>query len=271
MNINWNSAWREAVSRMSNISHVGYWNQRADDYDDFIRTSEFAYGEVMAKVLAQAGMLGPESRVLEIASGVGAVTLPLASRCAEVVAIEPAERMADCLEGNARARGLANIEIRRQTLEQAMGGIPENSFDFTLMCHASWQFPEIMEVARFMDATSRKGACLADTAGLDDQAQGEMYKALGIDADCTDRCPYLFNLLYAEGCRPNVRMIDYTMRRSVDSALSMWQLLLGKYRTPTAEDLALINDHVAQRARNGLYEVPSVMAVMWWGKRPGTM
>ncbi len=271
MNCDWERAWREAVSRMSSISHVGYWNQRADDYDDFIRSSEFAYGEAMAEVLAQAGMLGPESRVLEIASGVGAVTLPLASRCAGVVAIEPADKMADRLAGNAQARDLTNIEIRRQTLEDAMGGIPENSFDFTLMCHAAWQFPDIMDVVRFMDTASRTGACLADTAGFDDQAHGEMYKALGIDADCTDRFPYLFNLLYAGGYRPNVRMLAYTMRRSVDSALSMWQLLLGKYRTPAAEDLALINDHVARRSVNGLYEAPSVMAVMWWGKRPGTM
>lgn len=271
MNDDWERVWREVVSRMSSISHVGYWNQRADDYDDFIRTSEFAYGEAMAEVLAQAGMIGSGSHVLEIASGVGAVTLPLASRCAGVVAVEPADRMADRLADNARARDLGNIEIRRQTLEDAMGGIPANSFDFTLMCHASWQFPDIMNVVRFMDAASRKGACLADTAGLDDQAHGEMYKALGIEADCTDRFPCLFNLLYSWGYRPNVRMLDYTMRRSVDSALSMWQLLLGKYRTPTAEDLVLINDHVARRARNGLYEAPSVMAVMWWGKRPGTM
>ncbi len=271
MKVDWESAWREAMSRMSSISHVGYWNTRANDYDDFIRTSEFAYGEAMTEVLLRAGMLEPQSRVLEIASGVGAVTLPLAARCAEVVAIEPADQMADRLAGNARARDLANIEIRRQTLEEAMGGISENSFDFTLMCHASWQFPEILDVVRFMDAASSRGACLADTAGFDDQAHGEMYKALGIEADCTDRFPYLFNLLYAEGYRPNVWMLDYTMRRSVDSALSMWQLLLGKYRTPTAEDLALIQEHVARRARNGLYEVPSVMAVMWWEKRPGSM
>lgn len=269
MNIDWKSAWKDAVARMSSISHVGYWNERADDYDDFIRTSEFAYGKIMADILAQAGMFGSESRVLEIASGVGAVTLPLASRCTEVVAIEPARRMADRLAENAKAHGLTNIEIRRQTLEGAMGDIPENSFDFTLMCHASWQFPDMLEVVRFMDVSSRKGACLADTAGFDDQVQGRMYKAFGIEADCTDRFPYLYNLLYAEGYRPNVRMIPHTMRRSVDSALSMWKLVLGKYRVPTAEDLAVIQDHVLQRAREGLYEVPSVMAVMWWEKRSG--
>ncbi|WP_027191892.1 class I SAM-dependent methyltransferase [Fundidesulfovibrio putealis] len=270
MDIDWQSLWREAVAKTSAVSHVGYWNERANDYDNFIRSSRFAYGEAMSEILVREGMLSPSGTVLEIASGVGAVTLPLAQRCALVTALEPAERMADRLRQNARDRGISNIDVRVQTLEQAQGTVVPGSFDLTLMCHASWQFPEFMAVVEFMDRASRLGGCIADTAGFDDQTQGEMYDALGIKADCPDRFPYLFNLLYSGGYYPNVRMIPYAMRRSIDSALSMWRLLIGKYRTPTEQDLALIESHVHARAEDGMYEVPSVMAVLWWKKKQAT-
>lgn len=267
MDIDWQSLWREAVAKTSAVSHVGYWNERANDYDDFIRSSRFAYGEAMSEILAREGMLPPTGSVLEIASGVGAVTLPLAARSASVTALEPAARMAERLARNASERGLANIDIRVQTLEEAMESVLPGAFDLTLMCHASWQFPDFMAVVDFMDRCSRLGGCIADTAGFDDQTQGAMYEALGIKADCPDRFPYLFNLLYAGGYFPNVRMLPYAMRRSVDSALSMWRLLIGKYRTPTEQDLALIENHVHARAEDGMYEVPSVMAVLWWKKK----
>jgi len=267
MDIDWEGLWRDAVAKASAVSHVGYWNERATDYDDFIRTSRFAYGEAMADILAREGMLPPAAAVLEIASGVGAVTLPLAARCASVTALEPAPRMAERLRRNAEERALSNLDIRMQTLEEAMGSVAPGSFDLTLMCHASWQFPDFMKVATFMDASSRLGGCIADTAGFDDQTQGAMYEALGIKADCPDRFPYLFNLLYAGGYCPNVRMIRYTMRRSTESALNMWRLLVGKYRAPTEADLSLIAEHVARRSREDLYEVPCVMAVLWWNKK----
>ncbi|NCC26132.1 MAG: class I SAM-dependent methyltransferase, partial [Deltaproteobacteria bacterium] len=71
---------------MATRSDVAYWNRRAEDYDDFITTSGFDYGRSMVDILGAEGVLSRESRVLEIASGVGAVTIPMAQAVKTVTA-----------------------------------------------------------------------------------------------------------------------------------------------------------------------------------------
>ena len=260
----WTEAWRSATEEMSRVSDTAYWDRRAEDYDDFIRTSEFAYGEAMAGLLAEAGCLPRGARVLEIASGVGAVTLPLARLAAQLTAFEPAPGMAERLAANAAAAGQHNIAIRREPFT-AETAVEPAGCDLALMCHAAWQFPDLLGLVSAMERASRGFCCLADTVGRTDAATAAMHQTLGLPlAAAEDRTPYLFNLLYLSGRLPRLAYVPWTMRRSRASAAAMWRMVLGKYRAPGAADLAVINKHVEERSRDGVYESPSVMAVLWW-------
>lgn len=260
----WTTAWQEATEEMHQVSDTTYWDRRAPDYNDFILTSEYSYGEAIADVLTVNGCLCQQTEVVEIAAGVGAVTVPLAQRAAHVTAFEPALQMAGFLEKNVSKANLHNVDIRREIFD-AKTCYPSKPSDLIVMCHAAWHFPNFIELVESMENISHGFCCLADTSGLADPDTEVIHRQLNLPPEAAvDRVPFLFNQLYFSNRRPQLAHIPWTTRRSVSSALSMWKMVLQKYREPNEADLALIQEHVDARTNNGIYESPSLMAVLWW-------
>lgn len=65
---------------------------------------------VAESIVRRAG-LDPDDQVLEIGAGLGALTLPLAKRAKEVVAVEPDGRIAAILRGEILSAGISNVTI----------------------------------------------------------------------------------------------------------------------------------------------------------------
>ncbi len=252
------------MADMAARSDTGYWNRRASDYNDFITTSRFDYGERMADILAREGVVTPQISVLEIASGVGAVTLPLARRVQDLTALEPAEAMAGLLGANIRSNGLGNVRIVVEDFASFAAAAGDKSFDLVFLCHAAWQFPDIARLVGEMSRLSRSCCCLADTMGAGDAEQRDMQNRLCIDAPTLDRSLYLYNVLHELGWPANMTSLRHVMRRSPGSARSMWSNLVSKYREVSLEDERIIGEHVEARCVDGIYESPGTMALMWW-------
>ncbi|WP_421902147.1 class I SAM-dependent methyltransferase [Maridesulfovibrio sp.] len=260
----WKEIWSDQMEDMAARSDTGYWNRRAEDYNDFITSSRFGYGKKMCETLTEEGVIDTNSSVLEIASGVGAVTLPLARHSKEVIAVEPAQSMADLLEANSDSAGVKNIRIEVTDFASFAAQAQDNSYDLVFLCHAAWQFPDIEELINEMSRISRGFCCLADTMGMGDAENHQMQRKLGINAPELDRSLYLYNILNELGRPADLSNVSYIMRRSTDSARSMWTNLVSKYRTVSAEDSELIEQHVNTQSNSGFYEVPAVMSLMWW-------
>ncbi len=249
---------------MATRSDTEYWNRRAEDYNDFITSSRFGYGKQMCEILVEEGLIDTNSSVLEIASGVGAVTLPLARLSKEVIAVEPAQSMADLLEANSDSTGIKNIKVEVTDFASFADQALDNSYDLVFLCHAAWQFPDIEELIKEMSRISRGFCCLADTMGMGDAENHQMQRKLGINAPKLDRSLYLYNILNELGRPADLSNVSYIMRRSTDSAKSMWTNLVSKYRTVSSDDRELIKQHVESKNNAGFYEVPAVMSLMWW-------
>lgn len=263
----WTTAWQEAMQEMHQVSDTHYWDRRAPDYNDFIQASEYSYGEAIANTLWSNGCLSSTTEVVEIAAGVGAVTIPIAKKSAHVTAFEPAPLMADFLAANISAARLENVTIRRETFA-ADKCYAANSCDLVVMCHAAWHFPDFLELVKSIERISRGVCCLADTSGLADPDTEVIHRQLQLPPKAAvDRVPFLFNQLYFSNRRPQLAHIPWTTRRSISSALAMWKMVLQKYRQPEEADLELIREHVHARSKNGIYESPSLMAVLWWESR----
>jgi ubiquinone/menaquinone biosynthesis C-methylase UbiE len=263
----WTKSWNDNMTTMSRVSDVGYWNKRAEDYDDFIKTSQFEYGREIARILYREDVLRPGATVLEIAGGVGAVTLPLASHASRITTLEPAKKMAGRLKKNAADQGISNIEVKICTLSGYDKGAQPKSVDLTVICHASWQFPNIEKLFQLMDRISRRSCCLCDTVPNILSSHQAMCEKLGIDTGAFDRALCLYNLLCETRRCPGISFFHYRMRRSTASAMSMWTHLVGKYRETTKNDVELIGDHVSAHEADGIYEEPACMAVMWWNPK----
>lgn len=261
--IKWEKEWEEKTISTSKVSGTDYWDKRAEDYTNYIKTSDYDHGRKIRMIFENAGILKLEFEVLDIAAGPGSVSIPFAEVVRKVTAVEPAKEMAKNLIKNAQEKGIKNTEIINKKWEEVNDTELEKKFDLVICSHASWQFSDIGEQLMRMNKASRGYCCIGNGVKSDGQFE-EMYRKLKINPESLDRYIYLFNILYQRGILANVRMIDVVMRRSVNSAISMWELLLNKYREPTDKDKEIIRNHVFSNCEKGIYQRKSKMAVMWW-------
>lgn len=261
--IDWETAWAEGINEISRLSTTGYWNRRAEDYSDMVLASDCNHGRNILSLFEREGTLQKEWHVLDIASGPGAITVPFAERVCRVTAVEPAERMAAALMSYAQSRGLANIDVIPQTWQEVDTAAYEKNYDLVICCHALWQFPDILPQIRRMEAVSRGYCCLAHGFEAPSETR-ELSKILGIDEDNFDQFITILNLLNDTGVYPNVDVIDYTLTRSVASAVASVENLVEKHRPLDDSDSAFIREYLQNRAKKGVYQVSGRMGVLWW-------
>lgn len=264
--IDWEREWRERILEerriRGKIDEIDYWDKRAEDYTDYIRTSNYEHGRKILELFKREGILKPEFVVLDIGAGPGSVSIPFAEVVRKVVAVEPSKEMVKNLIRNAHERGIENIEVINRKWEDVNDKELEKKFDLVIASHISWLFPDIGKQIVRMNRVSRGYCCIVESVGY--SGLEEMYKKLGINPRGFDRFIYLFNILYHRGILANVRFVDTIMRRSIKSATSMWELFLSRYREPTDEDREIIRRHVLDNSVDGIYQRRSKMAVIWW-------
>ncbi|NOY09797.1 MAG: class I SAM-dependent methyltransferase [Spirochaetes bacterium] len=261
--VDWKKEWAERIKETKRISSTDYWNKRAEDYNDYIRTSGYEHGKKIKEIFKREGILKPDFEVLDIAAGPGSVTIPFAESVRKVVAVEPAEGMCKKLMSNSHEAGCENIEIINRKWEEINVAAYERKFDLVVCSHALWHFPDIVEQLNRMNRVSNGYCCIAEGVGSYDTAR-DMYKTLGIDSQDFDHYIHIYNILYGENIAANVRIIDTVMRRSFYSGIRMWELVLGKYRKPTEKDSEIIREHVLRNSKDDIYERKGKMAVIWW-------
>ena len=89
-------------------------------------------------------------------------------------------------------------------------------------------------------------------------------ESLGIYEGEFDQFITIFNLLNNSGVYPNVDVIDYTLTRSIASAVSSVEKLVEKYRPLDSKDYEIIREHVQDHAIESMYKVSGRMGVLWW-------
>lgn len=94
---------------MSRSERIGFWDGYADSY------SAFQQGDIPERIvrrLADIEFVSEDSSVLEIGSGPGTYSFPLAEAAGSVLCLDSSPRMLARLAGEAEARGLGNIRTR---------------------------------------------------------------------------------------------------------------------------------------------------------------
>ncbi|MFW5791927.1 MAG: hypothetical protein ACOCVU_04635, partial [Desulfohalobiaceae bacterium] len=76
--------------------------------------------------------------------------------------------------------------------------------------------------------------------------------------------PLVFNLLYAMGRLPEVRIVDYRTERSVESKIRQQKLFYAKYATLTPETEQLIEGTVKAAGEEGLVRESCRASVVFW-------
>jgi ubiquinone/menaquinone biosynthesis C-methylase UbiE len=112
------------------------WNEASEHYDEHITpwTGQFAEEAI------RAAELGDDARVLEVAAGGGALTLPLAPLCGELLAVDYSQGMLDRLRSKIEASG--HTHVRLQQMDGMALDLEDESFDYAFSQFAVMLFGE---------------------------------------------------------------------------------------------------------------------------------
>lgn len=105
---------------------------------------------------ALAALIGPDDRVIDVGAGGGRITIPLARRCRELVAVEPSPAMRAVLEEEIARHGVRNIRIVAARWEEATVEPAELVF----AAHVTYGIQAIAPFLRKLDAMALRHAAL---------------------------------------------------------------------------------------------------------------
>jgi ubiquinone/menaquinone biosynthesis C-methylase UbiE len=126
------------------------WDQVAPGYDEFVTP---LYFHLATEALRRAG-LRSGMRLLDVASGSGAVSLAAACLGAKVTAVDISPVMIDRLKVRARQEGL---EIEARVMDGHALGLQQDSFDITASEFGVMLFPDLPRGLREMVRVSKPG------------------------------------------------------------------------------------------------------------------
>jgi len=114
------------------------WERLATWYNNWT-----AHNDYVERVLPRLlGQVKPAARILEIGTGTGAFTLPLARLAGEIVAIEPSSNMRAALDANIQIAGERKIRVIGQRVEDAVIELA-GPFDLALASHSLYDVRDI--------------------------------------------------------------------------------------------------------------------------------
>jgi SAM-dependent methyltransferase len=105
---------------------------------------------------ALAALIGPADRVIDVGAGGGRITVPLAARCRELVAVEPSPAMRAVLEEEIARHGIRNIRIVPARWEEA----DVEPAELVFAAHVTYGIQVIEPFIRRLDAAALRHAAL---------------------------------------------------------------------------------------------------------------
>ena len=114
------------------------WDRLAAGYDEFVTPA--SNRDVAQAALRRAG-LRPGMRLLDVASGSGALSIPAACLGADVLAIDISPEMIAYLKARARQEGLSNLEAR--VMDGHALEMDDNQFDVAASQFGVMLFPDL--------------------------------------------------------------------------------------------------------------------------------
>lgn len=268
--VDWVRRWEDIYDNRIRASlkdySVEHWTARAEDYSEFRRTDEYAYGTSVHDALAAHGIVGPSSRVLEVGSGPGTFVIPFAKRVAHMTAVEPAEGMIRVIQRDTAETAIANYDIISKIWQEVDTGSLRGSYDLVITSTVIWMFRDILQQIGRMEEIAGGYCCVVEGAGGSKGFEKNLWHSIMGETPYPAYAgyPIIYNILYQNGRIPQVRMIDARTVRSFDMLMNVYRIFYSLYTEVRPEVEEKIRSALQAESRSGLHERNYRAAVVWW-------
>jgi len=207
--VDWVANWQQIVEdRRQRVEALGEGNRAGGDFwdrraDQFRRMSEQhdSRHDLLVATLAEA--LGTDGTLLDVGAGAGRYALPIAQRGYVVTAVEPSAGMRRNLEDRAQQAGVSNLHVVASTWEESAVA----PHDVVLASHILYPIADVVPFIQKLVAHARRAWFLTirvepmggELAPLWQEIWSTPYPTEPTFLD-------LYNLLFALGLRPSVRL-----------------------------------------------------------------
>lgn len=250
--IDWNEVWR---SRMETSTALKRNKGCSDFWDNRERAKErsaSSAGDDCERVrwVTSSLPVTPETRVLDIGAGAGAIAIPLSRYAAAVTAVEPARAMREFLEQAVAEAGIGNITVVGRRWEETD---PERDLDppyDVVFASFSLGMPDLKEAIEKMNGVCSGTVAVFHFAGLPywEQVMLETWPRLhGVPYSPGPKADVIFNLLYRMGIYPEVSFSSYEHRLVVPDLDAGVDALRGRLLVETPKQEAVLREYLAAR------------------------
>lgn len=238
----WSEQWDYAMNHTDNFSAEIRSKDAVDrhaeaDVESYDKGmgKDTARVEKTIKMLEERGFLNPEWTALDIGSGTGIFTLPLAERLKQVTSLDISEGMQAIIRKKAAEKGLSNIDytsynwktvdIEKEGLNQAYD-LVLSSLNTRGICN--------FETLNKMNQAARKAGCLLAFTGGGSKNHGKALNELilGKQLQTAGGNDILmpFNLIYNMGGRPELSYADIYWDKAMDAEAAVEAICFNFWR-----------------------------------------
>ena len=204
METDWVALWHDLVISNANLKPIGFTSAYEGKPDSLL---DFALKDI-----------GEVKSALDIGSGVGRWTIPLAKIADIVTAVEPSETMLDKLRHNITTSGVENISIIPAFWQDADIDI----HDVVICAHGIYSSADFPSFIRKMERFAAERCYLELKLPPADGIIGELHRLIYGCFHDSPNAIIAYNALYSMGIYPDVKIeesIDRWVDNSIEEAL----------------------------------------------------
>ncbi len=267
--VNWENAWKEMRQERMKKPKVSYddefFKKSAKDFSERIKLNNYEFGRKTTEILDE--VIDDNFEVLEIGTGPGTLTIPLAKKVKKITGIEFAERNIKNLKSNLKEQNLSNVEIVNKKWEKIEDNEIKEKLDLVICSHFLWQIKDVDSLLKRMENASKRYCSIIQPCGRDETVK-EIFEKISNQSYTGQFEPdadyFAYVILREWGRLVNVKYFDYTFERNMEEQVRNIASFIGRFYEVDAVLEKRIKNYLLEVSEDGIYREENQAAVLWW-------